>query len=251
MCSQFPHCELAVKKSSVAAEEKKVRDEYLDGTYLDLNKSWHIEDSPWKAQQILRMMRRSGVEPKTIAEAGCGAGEILRQLSLALPQAEFDGFELSPDAFQLCQQRSNERLHFHLADASRCGRKFDLCLCIDVFEHVEDYMGFLRALREVAGFKIFHIPLDTYVLSVLRKTPMATRKWVGHLHYFTPETAVATLVDCGYDVLDQFFTKSFDGAPSYSLENRLLRIPRRMFSSISPRMTQTWLGGHSLLVLAR
>ena len=53
---------------------------YTSGEYLQKNPTWHVEESPWKATQILRMMKQSGITPKTIREVGCGAGEVLKQL---------------------------------------------------------------------------------------------------------------------------------------------------------------------------
>lgn len=227
------------------------RNIYQDGSYLARNQSWHVEDSPWKAAQVAQILARNKIQPRTVAEVGCGAGEILRQLSITLPQSTFYGFELSPQAFELCQQRVSDRVRFYLADVTLSEQSFDVALCIDVFEHVDDYLGFLRSFRRVATDKVFHIPLDIYVLSVLRKTMMATRKYVGHLHYFTKATALATLQDTGYQIIDHYYTKSFAAAPSNSTEARLLRLPRRLLSAIAPEVTQTWLGGHSLLVLAR
>src|SRR5690606_39364807 len=51
---------------------------------------------------------------------------------------------------------------------------FDLVLCIDVFEHIEDYLGFLRILRDKGTYKLFHIPLDMTVLSVLKNSQAYT-----------------------------------------------------------------------------
>jgi hypothetical protein len=73
---------------------------------------------------------------------------------------------------------------------------FDIVMAIDVFEHVEDYFGFLRKLRGKAEYKIFHIPLELSVQSVLRSSIIIEgRKSVGHIHYFTKETALETLKD--------------------------------------------------------
>jgi hypothetical protein len=33
--------------------------DYLDGTYLQQNPDWHVADSPWKVQQILRILNRN------------------------------------------------------------------------------------------------------------------------------------------------------------------------------------------------
>ena len=52
---------------------------YDDGTYLENNNGWHVADSPWKAQQIRRAIEANNLAFDTVAEVGCGAGEILAQ----------------------------------------------------------------------------------------------------------------------------------------------------------------------------
>ncbi len=48
---------------------------YKDGRYLELNPTWHVEDSPWKAKQIFEIIHRNRLQPKSICEIGCGAGD--------------------------------------------------------------------------------------------------------------------------------------------------------------------------------
>lgn len=127
---------------------------------------------------------------------------------------------------------------------------FDLLLCIDVLEHVEDYLGFLKDLRCKATNKMFHIPLDMSVQWVLRNRPiLLAREQVGHLHYFTKETAIATLNDTGYAILDWFYTPGAIASPR-SFKARLARWPKRLLSTINQDLVVRILGGYSLLVLA-
>ena len=49
---------------------------YLDGEYLSKNPGWHVEESPWKASQVLRMLRQNHLAPQTICDVGCGSGEV-------------------------------------------------------------------------------------------------------------------------------------------------------------------------------
>src|SRR5216683_595214 len=135
---------------------------YVSGEYLEKNPTWHAEDSPWKAQQIIRMMTKNNLIPKTICEVGCGAGEILKQLQVHMDrECTFWGYEISPQAFELCKSRSNDRLHFKLEDFTKeKGVFFDLILLMDVIEHLEDYFSFLREIKLKGQFKILHIPLD-------------------------------------------------------------------------------------------
>ena len=132
---------------------------YTTGEYLAKNPTWDVEDSPWKAKQILCMMARNKVMSETICEIGCGAGEILKQLQKHLDrQCTLWGYEISPQAFELSKSRANERLHFKLADIRQEDDTFfDLILIMDVIEHVEDYFSFLRDLKPKSQYKIIHL----------------------------------------------------------------------------------------------
>jgi cyclopropane fatty-acyl-phospholipid synthase-like methyltransferase len=225
---------------------------YETGEYVERNPTYHVEDSSWKARQILRMIRKNSLEPGTVCEIGCGAGEILKQLQSNMPDdTEFFGYEISPQAFALCQQRENERLHFYCEDLIKSDRSyFDLLLCIDVFEHVQDYIGFLRDLRGKARYKLFHIPLDMSAQWVMRGRPiLREREQAGHLHYFMKETALAALRDAGYEVLDWTYTAGAIDNPR-SAKARLASWPRRLLMRLNQDLTVRMLGGYSLLVLA-
>src|SRR5438128_921168 len=90
---------------------------YLDASYLEKNPTWHVEDSAWKAQHVLAMLKRNHLAPPTIAEVGCGAGEILKQLHDAMDDnVHFVGYDISPQAHALSEPRTRERLQFKLAD---------------------------------------------------------------------------------------------------------------------------------------
>src|SRR5262249_14444974 len=139
----------------------------------------------------------------------CGAGEVLRQLQMSIDsKVVFFGYEISPYAFDLSKSRANDRLHFKLADITQeKEEEFDLILVLDVVEHLEDYFSFLRALISRSNYKIIHIPLDLSVQTILRKNALLKRRDLhAHIHYFTKETALQMLKDCGYVVLDYFYT---------------------------------------------
>src|SRR5271165_1579181 len=132
------------------------RNIYTDGGYLEKNPLWHADESPFKVTQILRMLQKDGLEPKTICEVGCGAGEVLKLLQEKMDKAcSFWGYEISPYALEMCKSKANERLQFKLADISREeGTFFDMILVLDVVEHVEDYFGFLNGIRPKSHLKI-------------------------------------------------------------------------------------------------
>jgi SAM-dependent methyltransferase len=224
---------------------------YTDGRYLELNENWHAEDSSWKAAQIAAILQANRLDPARFCEVGCGAGEILTHLSKTFTNSTFTGYELSPQAFALCKKKANERVDFVFADLTKEAVEYDCLLCIDVMEHVEDYIGFARALKTKARYKVFHIPLEVYALSVLRAGLLAGRKQWGHLHYFTRETALATLTDLHYEIVEARYTKWFAEVVHKTLKGRMVKFPRQALFSLSPDWAVRILGGCSLLVLAR
>jgi SAM-dependent methyltransferase len=224
---------------------------YTDGSYLEATGSWHVEDSTWKAKNIAMMIRRNRLSPTSVCDVGCGAGEIIRLLSMEFPRTSFVGYDISPQAIALSKQRETQTVSFRQADILQEQVSFDLLLGADVLEHIDDYMGFLRHLKPKANFKIFHIPLDISILSILYGSMIRARQSVGHLHYFTRETALATLRDCGYEIVDSFHTAAFTDRPSRTVAGRIARIPRKILFSLAPKITAKSLGACSLMVLAR
>lgn len=227
---------------------------YEDGTYLEANPRWHAEDSPWKADQIVRMIRRNGLRPRTIAEVGCGAGEICRCLHLRLPETTIEGYEISRDAFELCRGKELPGVRFHLGDFLRLepARRFDLVLTIDVLEHVADYPRFLADLRPRGDWHVLHVPLEMNVQAVARSEPLLnSRRQLGHLHFFSKETALAALRDAGYEIVDHRFTLGSVELPSRTPRMRLVAPLRRVLFALHADLAARLVGGGSLLVLAR
>jgi hypothetical protein len=234
--------------------EKKFEEIYTQGTYLENNPTWHSEDSGWKAKQILKMIERNSLQPSSVCEVGCGSGEILNQLYFQMPEdVTFAGYEISSQAFKLCQEKEKDRLKYYLSDVILDENAFfDILLCIDVFEHVEDYLGFLRNLRNKSQYKIFHIPLDISVISVLRREKLLMeRQKLGHIQYFTKETGLATLQDTGYEIIDYFYTANSIELQAKSWMNLLAKFPRKIMYYLNKDMAVRLLGGYSLLVLTK
>ena len=129
---------------------------------------------------------------------------------------------------------------------------FDLLLAIDVIEHVEDYISFIKSLKTFGDLKIFHIPLDLSAQSLLRAWPISElRRNVGHIHYFFKQSALETLEDCGYVIIDHCYTASRLELPNQAFSSQLMRLPRRLMFAANADFAVRLLGGYSLLVLAK
>ena len=226
---------------------------YVDGEYLANNPHWHTADSPWKARQILERLEANSLAPQKIAEIGCGAGQILLELHDAMAAScQFTGYEISPDAFAMCDPGSRDRVTYEFANLLDTDRYFDMLLVMDVAEHVEDYFSFLRELRHRAKYTMIHVPLELSAQTVLRNSPLVTaRKSVGHIHQFTRDAFHASLVDTGHEVIDWAYTSPVLDGRSKTIKQRIGRLPRKVGYRLSPELTVRCLGGFSAMFLTR
>ena len=223
---------------------------YENGEYLWNNPAWHVQDSSWKARNVRAMLQRHHISPSLIGDSGCGAGEVLRQMSLYFPSAILQGYDVSPQAYRLASERTSDRLTFYNTDLAREQTVFDVVLALDVVEHVEDCFGFARSMRPRGKWFVFHFPLDLSCHALLRNVLITNRRALGHVHYFTKATATAFLRECGYEVVDSGFTW-LQGQSPVGVLSRLACTGRAMMFRLAPAAAATVLGGISLLVLAR
>jgi len=230
---------------------------YTNGKYLETTQTWHAEDSPWKADQLIKFIRKNRLHPKTIAEIGCGVGAILDELSKKeyLIDVQFTGYDISPQAIERAKHQGSASVRYLNEDLllETNTNHFDVLLVIDVFEHIPDYLGFLEKCRFKAEFKIFHIPLDIHISSVLRNAFIGNRHTLGHLHYFTADSAIATLEDTGHEIMNYAYTNAAVGLFNQhpSMKKAVANIPRWLFSRFSVPFTARVFGGYSLLVLTK
>ena len=87
-------------------------------------------------------------------------------------------------------------------------------------------------------------------LMVARAKPILNaRESVGHLHYFSKDTAIATLRDAGYEVDAFRYTAGTIDLPDRTMRMKIAKWPRRVGFRVAPDLTVRTVGGYSLLVL--
>lgn len=235
----------------------KSESRYLDGSYMSENPEWDRNDSPWKASKVFSILSKNKLQPNTICEVGCGAGDILVNLQKYLPSTNMKGYDISPQLSKFWlkhnESEGGKEIEFILGDFHVENEViFDVLLMLDVFEHVRDPLSFLENSRQYASYFVFHIPLDLSASSVFRGYPLINvRRKVGHLHYYTKELAIETLTDAGYSIIDWQYSAAYLNAPNRSLKTRILALPRRLVNLLNEDIGVRLLGGETLFVLAK
>ncbi|MEO7801461.1 MAG: class I SAM-dependent methyltransferase [Ginsengibacter sp.] len=227
---------------------------YTDGTYLTNNPDWNEADSKWKAGLISALIKKNKLEFNKVVEVGCGAGQILNTLSTKfLNVVDFSGYDISPQSIKLSKKISNNKLSFYNKDFLQEKVTADLLLVIDVVEHIDDYLNFLRQLKVKARHFIFHIPLDMSCRAILKsQILLQQRRSVGHIHYFTRDIVKWALEDNGYHIIDWQYTKpNIDSAVSKSFKLKAKKHLRNLSFTINKDISAKLWGGYSILILAK
>jgi SAM-dependent methyltransferase len=231
-----------------------MNDIYNDQTYLNHNPTWGEEDASMKADAVARLLSKNKITFRSVAEAGCGSGEILVQLEKKFPNTEkFYGFDISKDALQIATKKETGKIHFELFDLAGSNNPdfhFDVLLVIDVLEHLPDYFSFLNGIRSKSTFTVFHIPLDMSLWSLFReKMLIESKNRVGHIHAFTEEFILDMLKDHGFDIIDKIYTP-----PTYthtSIKQKITHGIRNFLFFLNKKMASKTIGGYSILVLTK
>ncbi len=225
-----------------------VADIYTDGTYASKNPKFGDDSAGWKAGNARAAISKWGIPHRSVVEVGCGGGAILRDIARSLDVRRAVGYEPMPEAYAVAKGRETENLKFVNQTVGRGTEgDFDLALCFDVFEHVEDCFSLIRNVASLSDRILFHIPLDLSVQMVARMSPlMRVRDGVGHIHYFSKDTALATLRHCELQVSGWFYTFGGDGSYGGRLY-RMLKMPRKLAFAINQDLAVRWLGGWSLM----
>ncbi len=230
---------------------------YNNSEYLENNPTWGIEDSPYKVSHILDLLKSNNITPSTIADIGCGAGEILSLVDKGLKSpSQCTGFDISSHLEPMWQKRRSKSVNFSSSNFLETNSSYDLLLLIDIVEHIDDYIGFLKEVKDKGTYKLFNFPLEIFALkAVLTHKFTETRKKYGHIHYFNREICLEALKAAGYEIIeDRYAAGAIDLAStttSISPQSKLLKIPRLILSKFSEDLTAKTLGGYSLYVLAK
>lgn len=133
------------------------------------------------ARHSRRLMRRmtDDLSPASILDIGCGEGSLLKTLADAHPGARLMGAELSHTALKLART-TLPAAEFDVLDVSRgaLARTFDLVVCADVVEHIEDDQSALANMAAMTS------PGGHVVVATLQGRMRAFEKDVGHVRNY-------------------------------------------------------------------
>lgn len=161
----------------------------------------NLEDVSWKASRIGELLRLQDLQPQSVVEIGGGTGRLVTSVAnefnarslcldlsrISLEKGKHDGVETP-----LCQA---EAASVPLKDGV-----FDLCLLVDIIEHVSRPDAVLSEAGRIADLVVLKVPLERNLWRRLLEivglfTSDDSKRDVGHLHWWNYSDVEGLLTD--------------------------------------------------------
>lgn len=205
-------------------------------------------------RRILREMI-ADLPYETVLDVGCGQGSLLADLAPLRPQARYCGVDFAEKALEVARRRA-PGVEFRRLDVTveRLDRSFDLVLCADVIEHIEDDGAALRNAAAMTGGYL--------LVSTLQGRMRGFEATVGHWrNYRRGEVAarlealgleVVRVVEWGFPFFSPLYRNVLDLARGQGTEGDYGPV-RRMISEALYQVFRlnSWSRGDYVCVLAR
>ena len=235
-----------------------MEDRYINGKYWIDNKTLHQEDSDFKFRNLFTLIKRNhSISLKGIVDIGCGAGKIIYNFSKDYPKIKCVGVDLSETIIEHAKLNYiNPNLRYYTEkEFIRNEDDLNLVILADVFEHVENYIGFLKEARSKYQYQLFNIPLDLSVRYLLNNRPLVTRATVGHLHYFYDKLILKILEENGFKIIDYLYANNIENElKKLKGFSKYIQLAKKYFQGLlvvifGKSMASRIYGGYSLSVL--
>jgi SAM-dependent methyltransferase len=165
----------------------------------DYNSGWNRWEDMKKYGPSSRHTRRliakyiKDLNFKSVLDVGCGEGSLLQSLSLAEKGYELNGIDLSENAIKLAEDKIKCGI-FKVIDISKVSmdKKFDLVICSEVLEHIEDDVSAIKNIYKMSKFVIITVPIGKLGAEDLQ---------VGHVRRYSKKDILNKLESVGFKII--------------------------------------------------
>lgn len=220
--------------------------------YLSLNEDWHLEDTPRKFYEISQVLPLG--EYETMLDIGCGVGVLTRLIADYYNCRNTVGLDISEIAVDEASalDKSGQIKWVKGSVFDLPVKKYDLVLCIDLIEHLDNIHKFLERLAILGKFIVIRVPMERTLLNTSLKLFFLGDEYrrlkekYGHINHFTPTGFQALLKQYKLDILNK---KAFPMPPRTSYLLELFRHLETPLINHVPDLTLRLFGGFLVVLV--
>jgi len=143
---------------------------------------------------------------RSIIDLGCGEGIGLEKLTHLFPDRRVIGIDLDRENIEICKRHGLHVLYSDICELAIPDNSFDVCLCIDVFEHIDrphKALGEIRRVLTPRGRLIMVLPHDRNFFIARLSLCMFREAFYkpGHVRQWVPDEARRLLMDEGFAII--------------------------------------------------
>lgn len=164
----------------------------------DLYSRWRALGAVGKAEHVIELCRRAGVEPRSTLEVGCGDGALLCELYGRGFGGRLAGVEITEMAVEIARERPQidsvemyDGTHLELPDGT-----YELGVLSHVLEHVENPSALLAEVSRACRAVVMEVPLEAN-RSARREVKREHAAEVGHLQRLDRSAAREMVAQAG------------------------------------------------------
>lgn len=163
--------------------------------------------------RLKRLTEAVKLKTGRILDIGCGGGLLTESLPYYYPQLKVYGYDVSKIAIKYAQKFGSGKVTYKPMSGKKIPYQnnfFDVCICLDVMEHIPDLDFFLKEVKRVLkknGKFFLVVPCEgqqltfTWLFQKIKFGNRLTYKNYGHIHpEFTHKSVVDLLKNHGFKI---------------------------------------------------
>jgi len=181
--------------------------------YIKKNPGLHLKDSPDKVREILRILPIKN-KYESMIDIACGAGAVTLELKKRLSIPKVVGIDISTTminyAKTLDKNNSVDWINQNIFDL-KFAERFDLAVCNDIVEHVNDDAQFLKQVANLSKYAVIKVPLEKSFLARFLKFFHIADVWAdtesryGHIHHYAMKELDELIYSSGFQIEKEGF----------------------------------------------
>lgn len=157
-----------------------------------------------------------------LLDIGCGGGLLTESLSYYYPKTKIYGYDVSKVAIRFAKKFGSGKVIYKVIKNKKIpfpDNFFDVCICLDVMEHIPNVNDFLMEVKRVLkknGKFFLIVPCEgqpftfTWILQKIRIGSNLTYKNYGHIHpEFTHQYVRSLLIKYGFKIEKNSYSEHF------------------------------------------